>query len=59
MVEKIFQGANTMAVVVCCKSVHLRRLLSLLFYIIIFFCFTDVSARKNFPWINFGVGVDS
>ena len=25
----------------------------------IFFCFTDVSARKNFPWINFGVGVDS
>ena len=33
IVKNIFQGANTRAVLVCCKSIHLTRSLSLLCYI--------------------------
>ena len=28
-------------------------------YYVIFFSMADVNARKNYPWINFGVSVDS
>ena len=57
VVKNIFQGANTTAVLVCCKSIHLTRSLSLLCYI--FFSFTDVNASNNFACNNFGVSVES
>ena len=54
--KKSIPEANTTAVLVSCKSVLVEE--TTIFTMLLFF-FTDVSARKNFSFIDFGTSVGS
>ena len=54
--KKSIPGANTTAVLVSCKSVLVEE--TTIFTMLLFF-FTDVSARKNVSFIDFGTSVGS